>query len=486
MTDHQERQLLSDAEQTEQAARHIDQTKLNEAVRQGMTKGKKRAKQRRTFYQAGIVTAAAATVIALSASLMPGAQDAPISNPITAGIKSNLPIKPSPTPAKPGYLSIDDYRSVGMDIHFFEGIKKGYFQSIDAKQEKDSYTLTLKGAAMDNRKLYLVAELRNDSDQEVRLKNPWIDFGKQAPTSWVSSNADVVRPGEQKYFFIENKLQSDVNYPNQAVFSANVELHEDPFSGVNLPQTEFEIPVQFNSQDLLNQVETLKVDKELVIDGQRIEVQQVQLSPLGTYVDYRYADQNSQRIFDLDTPELKVNGSGQTKIPRSAQTHIPVFLQKDESSDGQRSLIFDALAERSKPDSIIFSIDGIATLDKEKLNMVVDTEKGEILSGGDGSVNISVDASQKTFTLEQDVGEYAEGDPLNTSPMMFEDTFVDAKGISHQWKGFERIETITKNNRLIVKRTLSLSDGDIAQPITLTINNYGKVYKEYAEIEWKP
>ncbi|CAM4121707.1 DUF4179 domain-containing protein [Saccharibacillus endophyticus] len=475
MTHHEEQKLLRDAEQSERESRHIGGTELSDAVRQGIGKGKKRASRRRTAYGTGTLAAAAAVVIALSASLLPGGESSPAPSAVTAGVQSDPAAagQPETSDEDSGYLSIDDYRSVGMETKFFNAINRGHMKAIGEKQEKDGYTLTLKGAALDKRKMYVVAELRNDSDRVVRLTNPLVSFDNVQAVSWSLSNGEVLPPGGSKYLFIENKLASGIDDPDQAVFHA--EAYAGEFGDPKAEEISFDIPFELDAQDLLDDTRTVEVGRELTIDGQRIEIQRVMLSPLGTYVDYAYADTNTKHVFSLNSPNLKVSSE------KSSES--PAFQQNDQSENGQRTLIFSAVLNSLDADSIVLSAEGIAALDPEQLKLVVDTEKGRILQGGDSTLSVSADPKERAFTFEQDMGEYSEENHRDASQISFEDTVVDAEGRTYSLPYAVSGTTEQVQGRLIDKSTYRIEEKDVVQPITFTISNYWNTNKEQAELE---
>lgn len=463
----EERQLLRDAETAQRDSERIGQMRLDEAVRAGIGQGKKRAARRKAVYGTGFAAAAAAAILALSPALMPGPGAAPTPQNVTAGV----PQASGSEEAKPGYENIKDYRSSGTDMKYFNALKSGYVASLSESQTQGDYTVTLKGVAMDDRSMYLIAELKNDTSTKARFSKLVMDFGSEYPVSWVSMAADSVPPGASRKIFLEYQLDSRQPYPGKANFRA--EVYGGEFGQPEGKAVPFDIPFELNTQDLADQIHTVEVGRDLEVDGQKIKVERIEISPLATYVDYRYEKTNDKKIFELLDPKVKLDGK--------FGSDIPILGREYESKDGLHTMVFAA----SKIQDVIgasLTVQGISAIKPEDLKLVVNTETGEIIQGGDSSLSVLPDKEKGTVTFRRELASDGE-DGGFSHPTEFENTFTDAAGVVHDWPLAKEGYTEGTGSQQTQSEVYEWNGSNIVQPITLTMKNYWAPIKEKAELE---
>ncbi|OWR27394.1 hypothetical protein CDO73_22500 [Saccharibacillus sp. O23] len=465
----EERKLLRDAETSQRDAEQVGQMRLDEAVRAGIGQGKKRAARRKAVYGTGFAAAAAAAIIALSPALMPGPGAEPAAQNVTAGAPKN---EPAAEQAKSGYEKIDDYRSNGTDLKFSSALRNGYVSSLSESQEQNGYTVTLKGMAMDKRGMYMIVSLKNDTQKKARLSQIKVDFGDNYPVTWLSlSSSSGVAPGTSQNFFIENQLDPTKDYPDQARF--NVEVYSGEFGQPEGQSTKFDIPFTAATQDLIPKTRTVEVAKELEVDGQKIRIERIEQSPLATYVDYRYEETNSKKIFDLINPQVKLSDE--------SGSDTPLMWREYESENGLKTMVF-AASKIQNAESAKLAVEGISAIEPEDLKLVVNTETGEIIQGGDSTLSVLPDKEKGTVTFRRELESEGENSGFS-HPTEFEDTFTDAKGTVHDTPIVSEGYSEGSGGKQIESTVYRLSDPTIVQPITFTLKNYWAPIQEKAEVE---
>ncbi|MDO3411390.1 hypothetical protein QWJ34_16610 [Saccharibacillus sp. CPCC 101409] len=475
---HEEDKLLRDAEQSETGSRRIEQMELNTAVRRGIDQGKKRAGKRRAAYGLG-AGAAAAAIIAVSASLIPGG-NAQAPQPAAVNASSPLAKPAAPTVAQPeeaaaGRERIEDYMGIGMSTTYSDAIIGGYMTTVDRSFEQNGFKVTLRGEAMDSRRMYLIVSVENGTAQNASIEDINVDFGEGIQGKWILGAGDYeVKPGEKNLAFMDIELDPAVEYPEKA--SLQFGLQPGGFEAPSGTKTAVEIPFDVQSKTLREQTETIAVDRDLTVDGQNFHVDRLELSPLGTYLDYSLDESNTQSIFSLIAPKLVLTGADGGEIGN------PQFVSKFYN---ENTLAFES-GKVESPDSIVLSVDGISAADLSETKLVLNTKTGEIVSGGGGQVKAVLDKDKHTLTLEQTLGESNDYTLMNATQFRFGDTLVDAEGVEHDMfksNGGLRDE---KEGKLIQSSEFKLGEEEYAQPVTLTLNEYWSPIEDKQELELKP
>ncbi|WP_172256445.1 DUF4179 domain-containing protein [Saccharibacillus deserti] len=466
MTKREEEKLARDAEQMDRDSRQVGQMELKEAVKKGIVQGRKRSARHRTVYGTGAAAAAAAAIIALSASLMPGA-DGPGEASDRSAVTAAAPQVPESAKEK-----MKDYRGIGMDSKYYKAIQGGHMSSLNQTVKKDGYTLTLRGEAMDERRMLVAFSLKNETDQPVFFQNTNVDFGTGIYTKWLSTDMAAspnVAPGATGTYFSEIQLSPGTNYPEAATFQTTVVPGE--FGKPVGEKTAMEVPFKAHPQALNPQIETVKTEAELVVAGQRIRVENLEISPIGIYLDYVTDTANDKRIFSLIEPKLTVKNKSQTESPN--------FLGKES---GANTLIFDSVKLENR-DSILFSVSGISAVDPDQTELIINTATGEILKGNP-NIKAAVDPDKKTLELHYTVGEYNDFVARNAVQFNLGETFTDAEGKAHKLVSNSMIRE-KKEDKLVESTVFKLEEEKIAQPAVLEITAYWQPIMEPQEIEIK-
>ncbi|NGZ77364.1 DUF4179 domain-containing protein [Saccharibacillus alkalitolerans] len=470
MTNHEEEKLRRDAERAARDSEKVGSMELNEATRRGIGQGKKRAARRRAVYGTGAVTAAAAAMIALSSSLMPGSGatgDEPGQPRVTAGVPNGG------QEADAQKENPKDYRGVGMDANVSRIIERGHMSSIDRTVSKDGYTLTLRGEAMDDRKMFVALSVKNDTDQIARVSRTEVDFGEGVHSQWKSrmgTEGELI-PGSTATYIAEIELSPEDEYPEDAIFRAGITPGD--FGRPAGQEVTIDVPFKAHTEALKDEIETVEVNRELEVSGQKIEVKSVEITPLGIYLDYAENEANDKRLFSLIDPKLKLTDADGTTVAN------PRFIG---GTYGKDTLNFEA-ADLESPSSIDFSVAGISAADPEQTRLVLDTETGKIVEGGEG-LTVSVDPDEKEITLERTVGEYNEYNQVHADAFMLEETFTDAKGIEHKLSD-PLGERENRDGKMTESLTVGLGAGEVAQPAEFRIRSYWNPILEAAELKIK-
>lgn len=245
-------------------------------------------------------------------------------------------------------------------------------------------------------------------------------------------------------------------------------------------------PLPFELDPDMFKAETKKiaVNRTLSVDDQNIRVHQILYTPLATYVDLAYDEQNSKQIFQLLNPVL----TGTTG-ERNMSMYYPDVITSANSevyTDRNRSTLVFSPHPLKAFDEVSLKVAGIAALDRKQMSISVDLNKKEIVAAPDQALTLA-EPEGKEGTGEILLGITFKRDPYLTSFFTrLADSFTDAKGNTHPF-----VEGVGASSRGTsgenVEETHMLNFGkeakDYPQPLTIAIERYWAPIMESQTLE---
>ncbi|NQX48751.1 DUF4179 domain-containing protein [Paenibacillus tritici] len=379
MLEKEERILKQDAQEVHLNAESIQEMKIYHAMRSGINNGKKRSKRRFYSYGAGTVLATAAAVFLIIFSIgLPtgGTDDSGLGGSVQAASTTS-------------WNDFAAYRKQPLTNRVVGDIlERNLVKPVRQSATNNGYRMDVDGAVTDGRKVYILFNVHNDTDEEVIPADTKIQFGdfevpyphRGAALEMAYDTDSRIQPGQSKDFIYSTNYPTSIAYSKDVKFTLILTGTSDQAltSSSNKYRTSMEVSFQLEPDPFKDREEhTLPVNRTLTVDGQKIKVRQVQYTPLNTYVDLEYDPANTKQIFSLLNPVLITTTGSQTEklvYPgRITADNSEVF--KDRS---QATLVFRH-TELNQPDSAILKIEGISALEPDRMKFVVDLNKQQVI-----------------------------------------------------------------------------------------------------------
>lgn len=374
----EERVLKQDAQEVHLHAKEIKELKIYNAMRSGMAQGKKRSKRRFYSYGAGAVLAAAAAIFVIVSSIgLPagGTDDSVLGGSVQAVSTTS-------------WNDFADYRRQPLTNRLVGGIlERNLVKPVRQSASNKGYRMDVDGAVTDGRKVYILFNVHNGTDQEVIPADTKIQFGdfevpyphRGAALELANSGESRIQPGENKNFIYSTNYPASITDSKDLKFTLILTGTSEQAlaSSSSKYRTSLEVSFQLDPDDFKDQVRTLPVNRTLTVDGQQIIVHQVQYTPFNTYVDLEYDKANTKQIFSLLNPVLTATTGSQTEklVYPGRITSNNSEVYKDSS---QATLVF-RYTGLNQPDSISLKIAGISALEPEHMKFVVDLNKQQVI-----------------------------------------------------------------------------------------------------------
>ena len=438
-------------------AEDIAELKLNAAIRGGIARSRKVTLPLRARYVLGAV----AVLGILLLFTFPWAGEA---------------LKPRS--AAPDQLSIlqnkgefEAYRvKASSNTTVSSAIEAGLIQRISgATAEQNGFVLTVDGIAADQRGIIILYSLQNNTGQRAAVNLLQLTGSVINPlhTSRAADIASVPTGISLGY----EVLQWDEEFgslPDQITLEMKLgEYKQLSAAAEDSLLAKLSVPIPLDRDQIAKAGEAINIDKTLTIDGQEININEVYLSASGIYLNYTFNPQNSKQIFSMFNPHFLIGSDGD---------YSNLDLRRTMVADGKNSMVF---ANNSRSvQSLQLQFDGILALDKDATELIIDTEKQEIIKSPDKNLSMSLYSTEKGATM---ILEYysSQGERKIYNTFMVDSEFTDGTGKVHSTDQFNISIPPRKDLREIkVLEYLGLGSNEYSQPLTFTITDYPNLIKE--------
>ncbi|MEK3757005.1 DUF4179 domain-containing protein [Paenibacillus sp. FSL P4-0338] len=497
----EERVLKQDAQEVHLHAKEIKELKIYNAMRSGMAQGKKRSKRRFYSYGAGAVLAAAAAIFVIVSSIgLPagGTDDSVLGGSVQAVSTTS-------------WNDFADYRRQPLTNRLVGGIlERNLVKPVRQSASNKGYRMDVDGAVTDGRKVYILFNVHNGTDQEVIPADTKIQFGdfevpyphRGAALELANSGESRIQPGENKNFIYSTNYPASITDSKDLKFTLIITGTSEQAlaSSSSKYRTSLEVSFQLDPDDFKDQVRTLPVNRTLTVDGQQIIVHQVQYTPFNTYVDLEYDKANTKQIFSLLNPVLIATTGSQTEklVYPGRITSNNSEVYKDSS---QATLVF-RYTGLNQPDSIALKIAGISALEPEHMKFVVDLNKQQVIEAPANGFEIVTSKKEHSATAAEillrrkvtGLSYYTDSQGAVQAEYIgagLDDKFTDANGQVHDRANRETPlinfggTMISGNGTGIDEMSLSFDSqaADYPQPLTLSVSSIWNPIMETQSIE---
>lgn len=257
------------------------------------------------------------------------------------------------------------------DKGMLTAIEHDYFQGIGASEKKNGIEVVIDGAIADENGLVLFYTLKADEKQKymvierAKLKDAngkELEFSTASyGTPHYSEKGEKSFNGTMEYFFQEPLDESE--------FSLELQVEGDDV------KEDFAFSITLDNE--IRTKKTYEINKTVSIEGQKVYVTEAVVYPLRVAVHVKTDPQNSKKLLEFQDLRL-VDEKGET-WSKISNGMVASNISDDETIYYLQSNYFN------EPEELYLVFNKIQAVDKEVSDVVVDTEKVEILKQPDGN-----------------------------------------------------------------------------------------------------
>lgn len=360
--------------------------------------------------------------------------------------------------------------------------ERGLVEQADtAEIEENGMTLKVEGMIRDSRSLTLLYVLKSPEGEAAEWDTPELldeVYGKETTAEhWI----------HQTYFDTEKR--ATYGYAT-LFFSGEAKSRAETFKlkvdAISLQSPEhrqqlgtFVVPLRLASTASQEQEMIYARPERLTVSGQTVQIHQVLLTPLSVYVNVSEDSNNPDKLFDLIEPDLTLTQGKQ--IFMLQKPGLPAFIEG--RAGWEMSFINEAGIVN--PDSLSFGVKGIQSLSKQKLNMVLNTERENVLQAPEDGFILQVTkakANTKRIVVRYPVQEDEFG---RLGSMRLDPVFKDADGKEHEMVSSEGTMQTVKGDSREASDTFYIPDQKYPQPLTFRIGMYPGGVRDEREVVLK-
>ncbi|CAM4353846.1 DUF4179 domain-containing protein [Paenibacillus typhae] len=376
MKELEEQLLHRNAEEVKQQTEAMPEMKIVQAMQSGIHKG--RQQSRKKMAVSGLKAAIAVSVAVLLMFVFFNTREKAVEYTVL-----------TPGPANTGTLSYPFDASLIRDKTLLNALNQNLLRPINKGAEKDGFKVEIKNAVSDGRQVYIIYSVQNNTDQTVVHADFGLDFGSfeaaniGAKLDMLGTNSQI-EAGQTLYFVYSNTLTPDMDYPEEVKYGVVLTQISDEAlsSSSNKYRTSIEVSFRLDSEMLKDRNRIWTASQELIVAGQKLQVNKVLFTPLSTYVDLEADEHNTMQVNGLINPVL-IGKSGD----RIIKSYYPTVITADNSKLWEDQSHF-TLVYTSKDyldlDTLVLKTFGAAAVNKDQMKIVVDLKKRKIIEAPDG------------------------------------------------------------------------------------------------------
>lgn len=461
MADKVQRILNQDVNDVQGKQQQISDMILSNKIRNGIREGKRRKVKRRWMtYSIGAVATAMVAVI-LFIVFTP-----------TQVPKPKINYEVVHTTPSDKEVDLERFQThVETEFGLNTAIYKKLITPIQRTVEYKGLKVDVIGSASDGRRLYFLFTAQNKLDYAISPHVESITFSdvKETTTGVIhlskkSAEGHQIMPGDTEYYVYVANIIADTSNTNVAT----VRFSQYDFK--NGYKNHFMFTVPINPNQLEDQQRIYYPKESLVVDGQKVNIEKMQFTPLNTYLDLAYDSSNTKQIFKLLEPTL----IGEKGIQKKELNFLDSFMPTNRifKETNKATLIFhDNNLDKLNSMYISLKVSGISAVPKDKMKVSIDLKEKKIVEAPDEHLKIvepDTPAAEGEILLHHKLEDVYAIEPTS---MFHEFSYTDADGKKHKLLN----STIDKGGGI------SYSNSKKGHIEEYTVFNFGKEALDYPQ-----
>ena len=251
------------------------------------------------------------------------------------------------------------------DIGFNAAIENDYYQEIAKSQTQNGVTMTIDGVVADDQQMLIFYSIAHN--HEIGKVRP------QAPRIYGENKMKL--PGASMSLNTDPNDNQQSNYSSRLEISFEEPIQEEKFELMMTFESDeevygFEIPFEITRKN--DSVKTIQVNETVTIEGQKITVRDVKISPLRVAIHIEKDPNNTMKIFRIEDLALQ-NEKGEEWSSATYGFNSSI-VSDDEEIIYLQSNYFD------QPKELTLTFSKLQAMPKDEAFIKIDTDKKVILN----------------------------------------------------------------------------------------------------------
>lgn len=431
------------AERTNQ----VDDSLLEEAIMRGLQQGENEHRRRKQIRRRrGIIAIALSSMIIILAATV-------LTSPAITARLMDIP----------GIRFF--VKLIEGDRTLEKAINQDFIQPVGITAERDGIILTVDAMMIDSQRIVLFITAKQESDSgKLTISHPQISSEQQglqiAMVSFGSGNLPYFQPFSEPDVYRD---MIDFTLNPQSIIPDEITFHSTWYNPVSGVETELALDIPIDHLKFSGLSEEIELQQTIDIQGQKVTIARMMISPLRTVLEVMYDPANTKQIFGFT--KLYLEDEHGEKYAWTSSTGL---------SENHQFLYFEGGALQSFEQLTLVG-EYVNVMDKKLDRMVIDTEQKTILEAPDDRIRFeSISLQGQYMELTMTLNDLDEIE-ARTMYSMLGNQFVDGDGSTWQ---MARIPSGTTPNKKYASEPerqyvyFYLPAETYSQPLTFEIKHY--------------
>ncbi|MFE4711841.1 DUF4179 domain-containing protein [Paenibacillus sp. NPDC056722] len=349
--------------------------------------------------------------------------------------------------------------------------------------EKEGHVLTVDGVIADAMGIIILYSVDNKTDHKTRVDHLSLtdSTGAIKGTALIGTReklglGSIMNITRLTWSGEAKDLPEEVEVHLAIAKSAdNDTLFAKPEGLINLS-----VPIRLDKKAMGEAGQTITLNRSFMVAGQTIDLKQMYIGSTGIYLETAYNKNNTQDIFGMLKPRILLGDDRDTE---------GFYLPKQIQKEGRTYSVFNN--DNTKPKAPLrLTVDGIYALEPSKRELIIDTDKQQILKAPDNALTVEVvqdSAEQQLIVLKH---HFTDSNILSREGnLIMNMSFKDGKGEVHKYDqsphNFDLTNLFKSKQEELNKSGLNLyliGKEKLPQPLTFTLDSYPNALKDVQTI----
>ncbi|MFC3748741.1 DUF4179 domain-containing protein [Paenibacillus sp. GCM10012306] len=370
------------------------------------------------------------------------------------------------------------------DTTVSSAIKAGLMQRVDVSSlEKEGHVLTIDGIAADAMGIIILYSVDNKTDQITKTHQMSLTDSKGAVIgSELIGMHQNLRLGTTlnvtrlTWTGDANNLPDEVEVQIELAKSAgNDQQPVTPEQLINLS-----VPIKIDKKAMAESGQSIAFNQPLTVAGQTIHIKQVYAGVTGIYVETAYDKDNTQDVFGMLNPRILLGDESEYQ-----GFYLPQRIRKE----GREFSVFSNDSTVPKA-PLRLTVDGIYALEPSKRELVIDTDRQQIVKAPDNALTVEIVQDSAEYQLIVLKHHLTDSNKLSRDGnLIMNMSFKDGKGQVHEYDqsphNFDLTNLLKSKPTELNESGLNLyfiGKEKLPQPLTFTLDSYPNAIKNVKTI----
>ncbi|MFF2907376.1 hypothetical protein [Paenibacillus sp. NPDC057934] len=352
-----------------------------------------------------------------------------------------------------------------------------------SSMEKEGHVLTVDGMIADEMGIIILYSVDNKTEHTTR-----VDHLSLTDNTGTIKGSEVIEMREKLELGSTMNITrltwggeaKDLPEEVEVLLAVSTNAGDNSYSANPEELINLSVPIRLDKKAMEEAGQSITLNRALVVAGQTIDLKQMYTGSTGIYLETAYNKNNTQDIFGMLKPRILLGDDRDSE---------GFYLPKQVQKEGRTFNVFKN--DSTKPKAPLrLTVDGIYALESSKRELIIDTDKQQIMKAPDDTLTVNVEEASDGHRVIVLKRHWTDTNKLNSDGnLVLNILFKDGKGGIHEYD--QSPNQFNLNDLLIPQKDGPTVAGNnlyfigkdkLPQPLTFTLDSYPNAIKDVKTI----